>query len=151
MKRLRYRNYESRSALCFPNRITHSANMRQLQLFQVLRSLGFVFWLSLPLIGLIFWLGSGFVEDQILNRSYYNKKYLLADTRLARQMMKRIVAIEVEIRQEDGVSLVNVRTNHSVLKAIAFEFPITERSQLETALSQELGLPRYQVKELIRY
>ncbi|WP_373526524.1 hypothetical protein [Nostoc sp.] len=125
--------------------------MRQLQLFQVLRSLGFVFWLSLPLIGLIFWLGSGFVEDQILNRSYYNKKYLLADTRLARQMMKRIVAIEVEIRQEDGVSLVNVRTNHSVLKAIAFEFPITERSQLETALSQELGLPRYQVKELIRY
>jgi hypothetical protein len=126
-------------------------SMRQLQLFQVLRSLGFVFWLSLPLIGLVFWLGSGFVQDQILSHSYHNKKYLQADTQAARQMMKTIVAIKVEIRQEDGVSLVNVKTNNSVLKTIAFEFPVTEPSQLEASLSQELGLPRDRIKELIRY
>jgi len=125
--------------------------MRQLQLFQVLRSLGFVFWLSLPLIGLVFWLGSGFVEDRILSRTYDNKKYLQADTQSARQMMKKVVAIEVKIRQEDGVSIVNVKTNNSVLKTIAFEFPVTEPSQLEATLSQELGLPRDRIKELIRY
>jgi hypothetical protein len=125
--------------------------MRQLQLFQVLRSIGFVFWLSLPLVGLVFWLGSGFVGDRILSRTYDNKKYLQADKQSARQMMKRIVAIEVEIRQQDGVSLVNVKTDNSVLKTIAFEFPVTEPSQLENSLSQELGLPRDRIKELIHY
>ncbi|MBE9036137.1 hypothetical protein [aff. Roholtiella sp. LEGE 12411] len=125
--------------------------MRQLQLFQVLRSIGFVFWLSLPLVGLVFWLGSGFVGDRILSRTYDNKKYLQADKQSARQMMKRIVAIEVEIRQQDGVSLVNVKTDNSVIKTIGFEFPVTEPSQLETSLSQELGLPRDRIKELIRY
>ncbi|MBD6617054.1 hypothetical protein FNW02_14730 [Komarekiella sp. 'clone 1'] len=124
--------------------------MRQLQLFQVLRSIGFVFWLSLPLVGLVFWLGSGFVGDRILSRTYDNKKYLQAE-QSARQTMKRIVAIKVEIRQQDGVSLVNVKTDNSVLKSIMFEFPVTEPSQLETTLSQELGLPRDRIKELIRY
>ncbi|MEH2355451.1 hypothetical protein [Nostoc sp.] len=123
--------------------------MQQLQLFQVLRSLGFVFWLSLPLIGLVFWLGSGFVGDRILSHSNLTKKYLLADTQSARQIMKKIVAIKVEILPEKGVSRVNVKTNNSVLTRIVFEFPITDTNQLEAALSQELGLPRDRVKELI--
>ncbi|MBW4684278.1 MAG: hypothetical protein KME40_04100 [Komarekiella atlantica HA4396-MV6] len=125
--------------------------MHQLQLFQVLRSIGFVFWLSLPLVGLVFWLGSGFVGDRILSRTYDNKKYLPADKQSVRQTMKRIVAIKVEIRQQDGVSLVNVKTDNSVLRSIMFEFPVTEPSQLETTLSQELGLPRDRIKELISY
>ncbi|MFW9261105.1 hypothetical protein A4S05_18300 [Nostoc sp. KVJ20] len=123
--------------------------MQQLQFFQALRSLGFVFWLSLPLIGLVFWLGSSFVGDRILSRSNITKKYLLADTQSARQIMKRIVAIKVEVFPEKGISRVNVKTNNSVLTRIVFEFPITDISQLETALSQELGLPRDRVKELI--
>ncbi|MFN6561212.1 MAG: hypothetical protein RMY28_015670 [Nostoc sp. ChiSLP01] len=123
--------------------------MQQLRRFQVLRSLGFVFWLSLPLIGLVFWLGSGFVGDRILSHSRTTKKYLLADTQSARQMMKKVVAIEVEILRQQGISRVNVKTNNSVLKTIVFEFPITDMSQLQTTLSQELGLPRDRVKELI--
>ncbi len=123
--------------------------MQQLQLFQALRSLGFVFWLSLPLIGLVFWLGSSFVGDRILSRSNLTKKYLLADTQSARQIMKKIVAIKVEVLPEKGVSRVNVKTNNSVLKTIVFEFPITDISKLEAALSQELGLPRDRIKELI--
>jgi hypothetical protein len=125
------------------------SSMQQLQLFPVLRSLGFVFWLSLPLIGLVFWLGSDFVGDRILSRSNLTKKYLLADTQSARQIMKRIVAIKVEVLPEKGISRVNVKTNNSVLTRIIFEFPITDISQLEAALSQELGLPRDRVKELI--
>ncbi|MBW4556263.1 MAG: hypothetical protein KME59_10040 [Trichormus sp. ATA11-4-KO1] len=125
--------------------------MGQFPLFQVLRSLGLVFWLSLPFIGLVFWLGSSFVEEQILSRAYSTKKSLQADTQSARQMMRKVVAIKVEILPSQGVSLVYVKTNHSVLKTIAFEFPITETSQLEVALSRELGLPRERVQELIRY
>ncbi|MBW4616649.1 MAG: hypothetical protein KME21_26065 [Desmonostoc vinosum HA7617-LM4] len=125
--------------------------MRQLQLFQVLRSLGLMFWLSLPLIGVVFWLGSGFVGDRILARFSPSKKYLLADKQAAGQMMKKVVAIEVKIQQQQGISLVNVKTNDSFLKTIVFEFPITEPSQLEVTLSQELGLPRDRVQEMIRY
>ncbi|MDZ8107813.1 MAG: hypothetical protein RM338_19640 [Nostoc sp. DedQUE12a] len=123
--------------------------MQQLQRFQVLRSLGFVFWLSLPLIGLVFWLGSGFVGDRILSRYHVTKKYLLADSQSARQMMKRVVAIEVQTLPQQGISRVNVKTSNSVLKTIVFEFPITNMSQLQATLSQELGLPRHRVQELI--
>jgi hypothetical protein len=123
--------------------------MQQLRFLQVLRSLGFGFWLSLPLIGLAFWLGSGFVGDRILTRSYVTKKYLSADTSSTKQVMRKIAAIEVEILPQPGISRVNVKTDNSVLKTIVFEFPVTDRRQLEAILSQELGLPRDRVKELI--
>ncbi|MBW4673786.1 MAG: hypothetical protein KME52_07105 [Desmonostoc geniculatum HA4340-LM1] len=123
--------------------------MQQLQRFQVLRSLGFVFWLSLPVIGLVFWLGSGFIGDRILSHSRVTKKYLLADTQSARQMMKRVVAIEVQMIPQQGISRVKVKTSNSVLKTIVFEFPVTDMSQLQATLSQELGLPRDRVKELV--
>ncbi|BAZ69920.1 hypothetical protein NIES4106_47010 [Fischerella sp. NIES-4106] len=125
--------------------------MRQLQLFPVLQTLGFVFWSSLPLIGLVFWVGSGLVGDRILNHTYSHKKYLQADTQLVRQIMKKVVAIEVEVLQAKGVSLVNVKTNHSPLKTMKFEFSITEPNQLEANISRELGLSRERVSELIRY
>ncbi|AFY48952.1 hypothetical protein Nos7524_3149 [Nostoc sp. PCC 7524] len=125
--------------------------MYQPQFLQVLRNLGFVFWLSLPLIGLVFWLGSGLIGDQILSRTHNHKKYLQADTRLTRQMMKKVVAIEAEIRQPQGISLVKVTTNHVVLKTMIFEFSIIEPQRLEAKLSRELGLSQERVKELIRY
>jgi len=123
--------------------------MQQLPLFQVLRSLGVVFWLSLPLIGLVFWLGSGFVGDRILSRSYVTKKYLLADTQTTRQITRRIVAIKVEVFPQQGISRVNVTTNNLVVKEIVFEFPVTDIKQLEASLSRELGLPRDRINELI--
>jgi hypothetical protein len=139
-------NYLHCTALTLP-----IPSMRQLQLFQVLLTLGFVFWSSLPLIGLVFWLGSGLVGNQILSRAYSHKKYLQADTQLVRQITKKIVAIEVEILQEQGISLVNVKTNHSPLKTMTFEFSIIEPDQLEANLSSELGLSQERVRELIRY
>jgi hypothetical protein len=125
--------------------------MRQLSLFPVLRTLGLLFWLSLPVIGLAFWLGSGFIGDQILSRAYNHKKSLQADTQMAWQMKKKITAIDVEILTSKGISLVSVKTNHSTLKSIMFEFAIAEPSKLETKLAQELGLSPQRVKELIRY
>jgi hypothetical protein len=139
-------NYLHCTALTLP-----IPSMRQLQLFQVLLTLGFVFWSSLPLIGLVFWLGSGLVGNRILSHAYSHKKYLQADTQLVRQVTKKIVAIEVEILQEQGISLVNVKTNHSPLKTMTFEFSITEPDQLEANLSHELGLSQERVRELIRY
>lgn len=125
--------------------------MRQLPLFPVLRTLGLVFWLSLPLIGLIFWLGSSFIGEQILTRAYDHKKYLQADTQMAWQMKRKIIAIDVEILPHKGISLVSVKTNHSTLKTMMFEFAIVEPSKLEAKLSQELSLSPERVRELIHY
>lgn len=125
--------------------------MRQIPLFPVLRTLGLVFWLSLPLIGLSFWLGSSFIGEQILSRAYNHKKYLQADSQMAWQMKKKIMAIEVETLPRKGISFVSVKTNHSTLKTMIFEFAIVEPRKLEAKLSQELGLSQERVKELIRY
>ena len=125
--------------------------MRQITLFPVLRTLGVVFWLSLPLIGLSFWLGSSFIGEQILSRSYDHKKYLQADSQMAWQMKKKIMAIEVETLPHKGISFVSIKTNHSTLKTMIFEFAIVEPRKLEAKLSQELGLSQERVKELIRY
>lgn len=120
--------------------------------FQVLRSLGLEFWLPLPLLGLMFWLSSGFVMDRVLQRSTGSVKYLQADTRKqsARTVLP-IVSITAAIDPQQGRSNVRIETTNSALKALTFEFPVTDPDQVETAISQELGLPPERVKSLIRY
>lgn len=125
--------------------------MYQPHFVRILYNLGFVFWLSLPLIGLVFGLGSGLIGDQILSRTHNHKKYVQVNTQSTRQMMKKVVGIEAEIRRMQGVSVVKVTTNHSILKTMVFEFAITEPHRLEAKLSRELGLSQERVKELIRY
>lgn len=120
--------------------------------FQVLRSLGLEFWLPLPLLGLMFWLSSGFVMDRVLQRSTGPVKYLQAETRKqsARAVLS-VVSITAEIDQQQGRSSVSIETTNSALRALRFEFLVTEPDQIEAAISQELGLPLDQVKSLIRY
>lgn len=120
--------------------------------FQVLRSLGLEFWLPLPLLGLMFWLSSGFVMDRVLQRSTGSVKYLQADTRKqpARTVLS-IASITVTINPQLRRSSISIETANSALKALKFEFPVTDPDQVEAAISQELGLPPEQVKSLIRY
>lgn len=125
--------------------------MRQPQRLQALKSLGLEFWLPLPLLAIIFWLGCGWVTNRILSRSYDPGAKLEANTQLSGQPSKVLLAIKVEIRENQGFSKVRVKTANSALKELEFEFPMTEVSQIETAISQELGLPPQQIKQLVRY
>lgn len=59
--------------------------MIQPRWFQVMRSLGLEFWLPLPLLGLAFWIGSGFVMDAMLRRADTSTKYLQVDTQLSKR------------------------------------------------------------------
>ena len=118
---------------------------------QALRSLGLEFWLPLPLLGLVFWVGSGLVTEQMLSRSYKTKDRLQTNTRLKRQPAKTVLSIEVEIKKHQGFSKVNVKTANSALKELEFEFPVTEFSQIEAAIGQELGLSRDRVRKLVHY
>lgn len=116
---------------------------------QGLSSLGLEFWLPLPLLGLVFWVGSGLVTQQMLNHSYNPKAYLQADMQL--QRTRTVVLIKVEINKDQGLAKVKVKTANSALKELEFEFPTTQFSQIEAAIGQELGLSTEYVRKLVRY
>jgi hypothetical protein len=118
--------------------------------FQILRSLGLEFWLPLPLLGLMFWLGCGFVMDGVLNRSHQTTRYLKVDAQLTMQPNRTVLSITPQINKRQGISRVKVQTDSPVLKEFEFEFVVTELSQLEVAISQELGLAVEDVRKLMQ-
>lgn len=118
---------------------------------QTLYSLELEFWLPLPLLGLAFWIGAGLLTDQILSRSFSTADQLQANTQLKGQPSKTVLSIKVEINKSQGFSKVKVKTAKSALKELEFEFPVTEFSQVEAAIIQELELSPYYVRKLVRY
>lgn len=118
---------------------------------QALHCIGLELWLPLPLLGLLFWVGGGWVTEQMLSRSYDTKNQLQADMQLTGQPSKKVLSIKVAIKRHQGFSQVKVRTANSALKELEFEFPFTEFSQVEAAIAQELGLSAEHVRKLVRY
>lgn len=125
--------------------------MCQPRWLQAIQSLGLEFLLPLPLLGLVFWIGGGLVTDQILSRSYNIANQLKANTQLKDRPAKVILAIKVEIKYNQGLSQVKVKTANSALKKLEFEFPFTEVNQIEAAISRELGLTPESVRQLVHY
>ena len=117
---------------------------------QPLHFLGLEFWLLLPLLGLVFWVGGGLVTDQILSRSAPSKPPLQAD-KMEGKLEKIVLLIKVEINRSQGFSKVKVKTANSALKKLEFEFPVTKTSQIEAAIGQELGLSPQRVRKLVIY
>ena len=117
---------------------------------QPLHSLGLEFWLLLPLLGLVFWVGGGLVTDQMLSRSGPSKPPLQAG-KMEGQPEKMVLLIKVEINRRQGLSKVKVKTANSALKQLEFEFPVTKLSQVEAAIGQELGLSPKRVRKLVSY
>lgn len=125
-------------------------SMLQSRWFQILRSLGLEFWFPLPLLGLAFWLGCGFVMDGVLNRSHQTMRYLKVDAQLAKQPNRTVLSIKPQINKRQGISRVKVQTDSPVLKELEFEFVVTDLIGLEVAISQELGLPVEDVRRLMQ-
>lgn len=114
-------------------------------------AIGLEFWLTLPLLGIAFWVGGGLVTDHILSRSYESKELLQANTKLKGKSAKVVLAIKVEINYTQRISKVRVKTANSTLKQLEFEFHLTDVTQIETAISRELGLPLEQIRLLVHY
>ena len=125
--------------------------MRHSRWLRTIKSLGLEFWLPLPLLGVLFWVGGGLLTDYLLSRSYYNKDKLQVNTQIKKNPAKAVLAIQVKINYNKGISKVKVRTANSTLKQLNFEFYVTEVSQIEAAISRELGLTLEQVRQLVRY
>jgi len=125
--------------------------MRRLRSLDSLKSLGLEFWLPLPILAIAFWSGGGAIADRILQRSYYVTTPIQANAQVREQPTKVILSIGVEIKYHQGFSKVRVKTANSALKKLEFEFPFTEVSQIETALSRELGLSLEQIQQTVHY
>lgn len=125
--------------------------MRHSRWLRSIKSLGLEFWLPLPLLGVLFWIGGGLLTDYLLSRSYYNKDTLQVNTQIKKNPAKIVLAIQVKINYNKGISKVKVRTANSTLKQLNFEFHVTEVSQIEAAISRDLGLTLEQVRQLVRY
>lgn len=125
--------------------------MRSPHWLNVLNSLGLELWLSLPLLGLTFWLGTSLVTNQVLSFPYTTTAQLQTKEPLPVQIDFNVLAIEAEIKPEEGFTKVEVETTNSAIKELKFEFPVTELSQAEAAIAQELKLSPEKVRGLIRY
>lgn len=118
---------------------------------QVLHSLWLEFWLPLPLLGVLFWLGGSLIKEQVLSRPYTTVNTLQADTERQVQLPITVLLIKAEINKSEGLTQVQINTADSTLKNLEFEFPVTQFEQVEAKIAMKLGLSREDVRKLIRY
>ena len=116
-----------------------------------LQGLGLEFWLPLPLVAVVFWLGCNFLAAQELSQSYSTEKKLQSDTQLEARLSVNVLLINAVVNRTKRITQVEVETADPILKRLELELPTIEFSQIEVTIAQELGLPRQDVRKLVRY
>ncbi|MBD2248625.1 hypothetical protein [Nostoc sp. FACHB-888] len=116
-----------------------------------LQGLGLEFWLPLPLVAVVFWLGCSFIAAQELRRPYSTEKKLQSDTQLEARVSVNVLLINAAVNRSKKITQVEVETADPILKRLELELPTIEFSQIEATIAQELGLPREDVRKLVRY
>jgi hypothetical protein len=117
---------------------------------QWLQFLGLEFWLPLPLLGLVFWGLSGWLADSNLNLPSQTVRELQI-TQNQPTSDRGVLSIIVNIDRDRGLSQIIYKQTTKVIKKQEFELSTTEITQLEAKITQKLGLPIEQVRQLIRY
>ncbi len=125
--------------------------MTSRRFLQLLHSLGWEFWLPLPLIALLFWIVGHFMAVQVLNRPYDSINKLQADVQLDTKLSMTVLTINAEIDRSRGVTHVSIQATNATLKTLQYKFPITQADQVEVAIAQELEIPVEHIRKLISY
>lgn len=107
----------------------------------------------LPLVGMMFWLMTGWIDRQVLSQTQTSTTQLQTAGQHQVELSLRltIVSIDAEIDRSTQVSEVSIRVIGSSLEEMEFKFPVTEFAAVEQAIAQELGLPVSDIHNLIRY
>ncbi|MEP6518852.1 hypothetical protein [Microcoleus vaginatus] len=116
-----------------------------------LKASGAEFWLPLPLVAIAFWVSSSFLMAQELQKPLIANNKLQADTQLKATVSVNILLINAVINRKQGITQVAVETAEPILKRLELELPMTDATQIETAIAQELQLSRQNVRQLVRY
>jgi hypothetical protein len=112
---------------------------------------GIEFWLPLPFVAAGFWFVCSLLAAQELSRSYSTKNKLQSDTQLEAKVSVNVLLINATINRTKGVTQVEVETAEPILKRLELELPTIEVERIETAIAQELGLSRQNIRQLVRY
>lgn len=116
-----------------------------------LQASGVEFWLPLPFVAIAFWLACSLLAARELSRSYTIKEKLQSDTQLEAKVSVNVLSINATINRTQKVTQVEVETAEPILKRLELELPTIEVERVETAISQELGLSRQDIRQLVRY
>lgn len=121
---------------------------------KIVYSWGLEFWLPLPLIGLIFWLGTGWTTAIVLGESpqieqLFVQKQSLPEVEVSLKV--QLIAIEAKIYADRSYTKVDIDVNSPNLKELEYEFPVTEISEVEAEISQALNLSTSQLRTRVRY
>jgi hypothetical protein len=121
--------------------------------FKLLHSLGLEFWLPIPLVGMVFWVGSSWMADRVLSNNYRIENPLQSNTHesLELYLQVKVISIEAEIHLRENFTEVQVNTADSSLTELRFEFPVIEVPSIEQAIIDKLGLSLEDVQKLVRY
>jgi hypothetical protein len=122
------------------------------RLWRILSSLWLEFWLPLPLLGLLFWLGGNAVMDYILSRPFTtaNTLKLLADPPTQFNLMVASLSITAKIDRQKNLTKVEIFSIESS-KKLKLKLSVTDINDIEAAIAQEINLSRDRVRKLIRY
>lgn len=112
---------------------------------------GWELWLPLPLMAALVWIAGNSIAAQVLSRPYHSVNKLQADTQLDVKLSVAILSMNAKIDRRRGVTTIAVNTSDSTLKKLEYEFPVTEASQIETAIAEELTMPVADVRKLMSY
>lgn len=110
-------------------------------------------FLLFSLAGVLFWLMTGWLDQQILSETRASTTRLQAVGAHQVQLSLRltIVSIDAIVDRSTQVSEVSIRTMGSPLEEMEFKFPVIEFAAVENAIAREIGLPAADIHDLIRY
>lgn len=112
-----------------------------------------VYWLLLPLIGLVLWLVTAWGTNWVLDNATLSVTQLQTDlypkTRFERSLT--IASISARIDLSDNLAEVTFSTTDLPLTELEFKLPLVEPAALETALSEVLNISPAAIQSLIQY
>ncbi len=117
-------------------------------------ALGLEFWFPLPLIGLIFWVGTGWTTAVVLGEAPQIERISVQGETLPEVELVvkgQLISIEAKIYEERGYTKVDIDTDSPTLKELEFEFPVIDVADVERELSHTLNLSPAQLRTLVRY
>jgi hypothetical protein len=115
-------------------------------------TLGWKVGVLLTFVGILFWLMTGLINQQVLSQTYATTQLQAAGQhQVELSLSLTIVSIDAEINRPAQISEVSIRAIGSPLEEMEFKFPVTEFAAVEQAIAQELGLSVSEIHNLIRY
>lgn len=124
--------------------------MRRSRWLQFLASLGFEFWLPLPLLGFAVWAIAGLVTDRQLSQySPYIMEFQVPQN--SQPVQEQVFSIKVIVDSDRQISQIKVKQIKNTFQNHEFTLKTTNLKEVEMTISKKLGLSSKQVQELVRY